>query len=632
MSNLKGNEDLVADYLGEAGDYLEQMNRILLSLSEQGEAWPVETTNELFRAAHSLKGLSACFGYERTNKVTHQLESLLSAVRAGKLRPTGVIVRVMFDAIDLVTNLTAEIASSGQESIVIELVLTELERALATAEGSSPVAAAVDAGAAKGKAEAAAQTAAEKAAAEANETVRVRMDRLDRMVNLTGELVVARSRFQLVTRQLRPLQRMGEMAVVCQDVVRALGELEAGASRRGAEGGSESATIDRLLELSQRLQSGFSDLTGVGRVLRDLDDVAYDFDGVVGGIHEAVLQLRMVPLDSVFRRLQRVVRDTAETLGKPVEFNVTGGETQIDKRVADELVNPLVHMLRNSVDHGLESQEKRQQAGKSLRGQIEVRSYQRGSSVVIEVRDDGGGIDPQRMLAKAVEIGLLTPEDAAAMPPREAQRLIFAPGFSTAKQVTEVSGRGMGMDIIAASIKRLRGSLELTSEVGKGTCFTVQLPPSMSILSSLLLQVRGTMFALPLTEVREIVELSRVSVQHVQSRKMIVVRDRPMPLVLLPETYRFQAGGEQIADGVGEGQHAIVFGFQGNEVALGVDRLVGKEDLVIKPLCPELAAVRGLAGMAIRGDGKVTLILDPCGFAEFALARHQSVPLPAVTG
>ena len=205
------------------------------------------------------------------------------------------------------------------------------------------------------------------------------------------------------------------------------------------------------------------------------------------------------------------------------------------------------------------------------------------------------------------------------MSPADAQRLIFAPGFSTAQQVTEVSGRGMGMDIVASSIKKLRGTFDLTSTVGQGTTFTIQLPPSMSILSSLLIEVRGTMFALPLTEVREIVELARLRTHRVQGRPTIVVRDQPMPLVSLPATYRFAA--PRVETPASAPQHAIVFGFGHTQIALGVDRLLGKEDLVIKPVCAELATVQGLAGMAIRGDGRVTLILDPTSFAEFALGR-----------
>ena len=648
MGANNGNEDLIADYLGEAHDYLEQLNRILLALSDQDGAWPADKVNELFRSAHSLKGLSACFGFERTNKVTHQLESLMSLVRDGKLAPTAAIVRTMFDAIDLVTSLTAEIAAGGGEQKSIIGVLDDLQRALTVpdvappaglATAAAPVVAdpsplpagdAAPAAAAKSAASAA-KPAADKpveagggGGADANETVRVRMERLDNLVNLTGELVVARSRVQLVARQLRPLQRLRELGVAGAELSRGLAGLRAG---HGAAGAAE--LLERLDETARRLHAGLEELSGIGRVLRDVDDVTYDFDGVVGGIHEAVLQLRMVPLDTVFRRLQRAVRDTAEVVGKQVDFQVAGGETQIDKRVADELVNPLVHVLRNAVDHGLEPADQRRKVGKSERGHVAVRSFQRGSSVVIEVRDDGAGIDPARVLAKAVDLGLVTREEAAVMAPQEAQRLIFAPGFSTAKQVTEVSGRGMGMDIVAAAIKKLRGSLDLRSEVGVGTTITVQLPPSMSILTSLLLEVRGTMFALPLTEAREIVELARAQVQQVQQRPVILVRQRPVPLVRLPEAYRFPADA---ATGVGRDvgdapAHAVVFGYPGSEVALGVDRLVGKEDLVIKPLCAELAGVPGLAGMAIRGDGKVTLILDPTGFAEFAAARHHALAL-----
>jgi two-component system chemotaxis sensor kinase CheA len=632
MTNSKQNADLVADYLGEAHDYLEQMNKILLALDEGGQPWAKESVTELFRSAHSLKGLSACFGFERTNAVTHELETLLTLVRDGKLNPTPAIVRAMFSAIDLVQHLAVEIASSCTENVPIDLVMAELAQAARAPEASAPAAPGSPAagkpavGVAKAEKSDKAGAAEKGGAADANETVRVRMDRLDKMVNLTGELVVTRSRLQLVVRQLRSLQRLHELGTIVGELSHGVAEL-AGLQQAPERLHQDlPRLLERLQDQSARLQAGHGELVGTGRVLRDLDDTAYDLDGVVGGIHEAVLAVRMVPLDTVFRRLQRVVRDTADHLQKQVDFEVAGGDTQIDKRVADELVNPLVHMLRNSVDHGLEDHQTRERAGKPRRGTVRVRSFQRGSSVVIEVGDDGGGIDPQRVLKKAVETGLVTADEAAAMTPQQAQRLVFAPGFSTAKQVTEVSGRGMGMDIVAASIKRLRGSLDLVSEVGTGTTFTIQLPPSMSILSSLLLEVRGTMFALPLTEVREIVELSRARVHQVQSRRVIVVRDRPMPLVHLPETYRFAAPAAEV-DAV-PAEHAVVFGYPGSEIALAVDRLLGKEDLVIKPLCSELTAVRGLAGMAIRGDGKVTLILEPAGFAEYALEPRASAAVP----
>jgi two-component system chemotaxis sensor kinase CheA len=624
-----GNEDLIADYLGEAHDYLEQLNTILMELADLEDGWPDDRANDMFRSAHSLKGLSACFGFEATSTVTHHMESLLSKVREGTLAPTQGIVRALFDSIDCLTNLTAEIAAGGQEGAAPQLLVEELQRLCSGAGAASPKEVVKKISAA-GAGDTPPKAAGVMAQSDANETVRVRMDRLDLMVNLTGELVVARSRFQLVTQLLRPLQRLDEMGLAWREAQGSMDELRAMAQAQSQDMGRLPALVDRMSEQMQRFNSNWQDLHGVGRVLRDLDDVAYDLDSVVGGIHEAVLQLRMVPLDSVFRRLQRVARDTAETVGKAINFEVTGGDTQIDKRVADELINPLVHMLRNSIDHGFETAEERKASGKSERGCLSVKSFQRGSSVVIEIRDDGRGIDPVRMVKKVTELGLMTPEEANAMSPREAQRQIFAAGFSTAAEVTEVSGRGMGMDIVAATIKSLRGSIELESVVGVGTCFTIQLPPSMSILASLLIEVGDTMFALPLTEVREIIELTEDRLHSVQTKPVVIVRDQPMPFVLLPETYRFAHG---VLSGKQESKpaHAIVFGYAGNEIVLGVDRLVGKEDLVIKPLCAELTSVPGLAGMAIRGDGKVTLILDPSGFADFAMSRQRS-PRPDKRG
>lgn len=622
MTAQQGNADLIADYLGEANDYLEQLSKVLLQLAEGDGLWPTERVVELFRSAHSLKGLSACFGFERTNQVTHELENLLVLVRDGKLVPSPGLVKAMFAAIDMVGHLTAEIASGGHEHAETQLLLETL-KAAATARDvgvKAAVAASLEPGAG-------CAAVATPPTGEANETVRVRMDRLDRMVNLTGELVITRSRLHLVTRQMRSLQRVAELSAEAAELQHGIDALECFAVAVGPHGPALTRLREQLSASAQLLHGGLHELQGIGKVLRELDETTYDLDGAVGGIHEAVLQLRMVPLDSVFRRLQRVVRDTAEVVGKLVTLEIAGGDTQIDKRVADELVNPLVHILRNAVDHGIELPADRVAAGKPPQGHIRVGAFQRGSSVVIEVRDDGRGIDPQRLLAKAVEKGILTAEEAAATSPEMAQRLIFAPGFSTAAVVTEVSGRGMGMDIVLATIKALRGSLDLASEVGSGTRFTIQLPPSMSILSSLLLEVRGTMFALPLTEVREIVELSTLRQHVVQGRPTIVVRNQPMPLVRLPSTYRFPGDNQSAAEL--EPQHAVLFGSGEQLVALAVDRLLGKEDLVLKPLCSELQRVPGLAGMAIRGDGRVTLILDPIGFAEHALGQRRIRTQPA---
>ncbi|MFO1077776.1 MAG: chemotaxis protein CheA [Planctomycetota bacterium] len=609
------NLDLVADYLGEAHDYLDGLNRILLELADGDGTWAADKVNELFRSAHSLKGLSACFGFERSNAVTHELEGLLVLVRDGKRVPDTRVVRALFDAIDLVQHLTSEIAATGHEHAEVQLVIDHLKVA-ATAAPEDPAV-----GGAASPQQARARTAAaaggEAAGKEANETVRVRMDRLDRMVNLTGELVITRSRFRLVAQKLRSMHRLCEMAAAVTELGHDLAAIDR-VDFAATPADELRAMCARVRAEADQLAQGFAEVVQASRSLRELETAANDLDTVVGSIHEAVLQLRMVPLDTVFRRLQRTVRDTAEAVGKQVDLEMDGGDTQIDKRIADELVNPLVHILRNAVDHGLEPNAGRLEAGKPPRGKVRVGSRQQGSSVVIEVTDDGRGIDPARVLAKAVEKGLITAEAAATMSPDDARRLILMPGFSTATVVTEVSGRGMGMDIVESSIKRLRGSLELESTLGKGTTFRISLPPSMSILSSLLLHVRGTMFALPMTEVREIVELARHERHSVQQRPTIIVREQPIPLVTLPATYAFPS---TMAEAENDPAHAIVFGNGSSCIALAVESVVGKEDLVVKPLCTELTEVEGLAGMALRGDGSVTLILDPTSFSDLALRR-----------
>ncbi|MBK8099794.1 MAG: chemotaxis protein CheA [Planctomycetes bacterium] len=593
------NADLIADYLGEANDYLERLSTELLSLENEGltEA----RVNELFRAAHSLKGLSACFGFERTNALTHRLESLLARMQRGEIVPDAPVIRLMFDAVDLLAELTAEVGAVGREGAEIELVGARLDAIGSTASPTDLVArAAVEVN----EMRAAAPTS--KPRSEETETVRVKMERLDRLINMTGELVIARSRFQLATRAMQSLPRSRDLELIAAELV------------AGLEGlvGEADARAGSLLQRARRLQTGLHALDATQRVSKDLEDATYDLEGIVSGIHGAVLEVRLVPLESLFRRLQRVVRDTCEAVDKQVDVEFVGGDTQLDKRVADELMNPLVHLVRNAIDHGLERGDVREAAGKGKAGRLSISGVQRGNSVVIEVADDGGGIDPARVTKKALETGLLTAEQAAALSPEEAQRLIFKPGFSTAGRVTEVSGRGMGMDIVESTIKKLRGNLDLTSTVGQGSVFQIQLPPSVSILACLLVRARATTFAVPLAEVQEIVPLPQEGAT-VQGRRVVLVRRQPIPVVAMDELFRFPALTPAEAR-ANHATHAVIVQTGRQPVAVSVEALVGKEDLVIKPLCAELQDVRGLAGMAVRGDGAVTLILDGGAIAELA--------------
>jgi two-component system chemotaxis sensor kinase CheA len=650
----ESNADLIADYLGEAKDYLEKLNEKLMLL-EDGVP-PPELVNELFRSAHSLKGLSACFGFDRTKLLTHRLENLLSAIKRGDLVPEPVLVRTMFDAVDVLEALTSEIASAGVESTSIEDYLGRLDAAcqatsvvIAVTAAPAPTvgaAAALASGppvtdtttstsatsvtpksATKGKDTPTVERAKHDGATNGadtrkqvpnmeTETVRVSMERLDKLLNMTGELVIARSRFQLACKTLQSLPRIRDVELLVQDLVRGL--------EQDLDGEQSEACTQRLARLRQqgkRLSTAMQDLGGLTAFGRDLEEATYDMEGIVGGLHTAVLETRLVPLDAVFRRLQRVVRDTAEHAGKEVQVEFHGGDTQVDKKVADELQNPLVHLVRNAIDHGLEAPQQRLAAGKPRQGKLVLRGIQLGSTVVVEIADDGAGIDPQRVAKKAIEVGILGAEQAATMSEPELQRLIFRPGFSTAQKVTELSGRGMGMDIVEAAMKKLRGSIELDSHVGKGTRFAIQLPPSVSILACLLLQSRGTTFAVPLTEVREIVRLDPERVVSVQGRAVVVVREKPLPIYGLDELFTFVRG---TSEATGEVGHAIVLQSSRFPCALRVDRLLGKEDLVMKPLCHELSHARGLAGMAVRGDGCVTLILDPSSLGEGQIASGRT--------
>jgi two-component system chemotaxis sensor kinase CheA len=638
---VETNADLIADYLGEAKDYLEQLNEKLMLLGDGVP--PPELVNEMFRSAHSLKGLSACFGFERTTMLTHRLENLLSAIKRGDLVPEPVLVRTMFDAVDVLDALTTEISQSGSEQTKIEEHVLQLDEACgnrATAVAIASAGGIVDSAATATGTDAVHAPAANSAAMPAvvangptaigpgsnipvaaalgeqrkqgalaeTETVRVSMDRLDKLLNMTGELVIARSRFQLACKLLQSMPRIRDLELLVQDVARGIEETF---NARAPE--VREMQVQRLRGQSKRLSTSMQEFSGLVNFGRDIEEATNDLEGITGDLHTAVLETRLVPLEAVFRRLQRVVRDTAEHAGKEVAVEFLGGDTQVDKKVADELLNPLVHLVRNSIDHGIETPDRRIAAGKPRQGKLLLRGTQLGSTVVVAIEDDGAGIDPQRVAKKAIEVAAITKEQAAGMSDAELQRLIFRAGFSTAQQVTELSGRGMGMDIVETAVKKLRGVIELDSVVGKGTRFSIQLPPSVSILACLLLESRGTTFAIPLAEVREIVRLLPERLESVQGRSVVCVRERPLPIYGLDELFTFVRGTTLAGD---QPAHAVVLQSGRFPCALRVDRLLGKEDLVMKPLCHELAHVRGLAGMAVRGDGCVTLILDPSSLGD----------------
>jgi two-component system, chemotaxis family, sensor kinase CheA len=367
--------------------------------------------------------------------------------------------------------------------------------------------------------------------------------------------------------------------------------------------------------------------------------VARSFDRKLGEVQDAVLDVRMVPLSQVFDKLGVIVRQLGRDQDKEVELTVRGGETEVDKLIAEDIADPLVHLVRNAVDHGLEPRDQRLVKRKSPAAKITIEAYQKGNQVVVEVRDDGRGIDTARVRQAAIERGVLSERQASEMSRLELFQLIFLPGFSTRASANDVSGRGVGLDVVKTNVQRLGGAVEVTSELDKGTTFTITLPITLAIIGALVFTTRGRTLALPLAAVQEVVKLEPRALRTIEGREVLDLRGGTLSLCRVADLFfprgphgSGPAGGARDASSVerqghtrtssAELQHVIVLYVGNRRLGLLVDRLIGQQDIVIKPLGPSLAQVRGIAGATDLGDQRLVLVLDAGGLLDEVLSVH----------
>ncbi len=458
-----------------------------------------------------------------------------------------------------------------------------------------------------------------------SETVRVEVDRLDHLMNLAGELVLNKARFVEITRGLEEVYRSSNAELLAADTLDRLDSILLG--MEGAGGSAAGVSAERWVSQVRRLRENFRE------ILEELDQVRqgrerlnamaeaiHHLGRVSDGIQKGVLETRMVPIGPLFDRFQRVVRDLRVSSDKEVVLRVEGDKTELDKRMIDELADPLVHMVRNSVDHGLEPPALREAAGKPRAGTVLLAASHRGNSVVITVSDDGRGIDCQRVRAKAVAKGLLTDEEAKRLSDRQIVPYIFHPGLSTAEAITDISGRGVGMDIVKSRIENLNGQVEVRTELGQGTTFTIRLPLTLAIMPVLSVRVCGEAYAIPLDHLDEIVEVHDDRIYRVHGRRSIEVRGRVIALIGLRELFRASNPLKtQAGEPLGNGKLTVVVVSDGEStIGLIVDQLLGMQEAVLKSLEKNFRPVPGLSGASILGDGRVSLILDIEALIEMA--------------
>jgi two-component system chemotaxis sensor kinase CheA len=534
-------EALVQAFVAEAGDILAAMEQQLLALEARPD--DDETVHSLFRGAHTLKGSGALVSFDAVRDLAHTLEDLLERVRSKTLRVSDGLVSLLLRAVDLLRTAVAEgAAGRTATSAEAEAFREQLCRAAeGKATGAGLVAAARPAPAA---------AVAQAPAATAARTLRVDVAKLDKMINLSGEIAISRGR----------LDDMLERRV--------------------------SLTVDEILEAHREAD----------RLYLDLQDL--------------IMQARMVPLGPTFQQHLRTVRDLAAAEHKQVRLVLEGEDVEVDTAVVEHIRDPLMHMVRNAIDHAMELPAERQARGKDPCGRLTLRAFHEGALVVIQVADDGAGLDRERIVRHAVEKGLVGV--GAPLMDDEVYELIFEPGFSTREQVTDVSGRGVGMDVVRRNVEALRGSVSVESELGRGTTITLRFPLTLAIIEGFRVVVAGEVYILPLEAVAECVELPAGSDRG--RCGVLNLRGEPLPFLRLRD--HFQLGGDAPPR-----ENVVVVQHAGARVGLTVDSLLGESQTVIKPLGRMFQGVRGISGSAILGDGRVALILDIAGLLRETLKR-----------
>lgn len=543
-NELNQDPQLIQDFLVEAREHLTNVEGRLLEI-EQG-VHTAETLNSAFRSFHTLKGLAGFLDFAVLQEVAHEVESLLDMARNGNLVLRSATVDIVLqsgDYLGLWLNYIESVSNGKPGTIPADPApLVAQIRAAAVPESeaepdqellSDP----------SGDTNAQAEVVATGGRRSESSLVKVDTSKLDYLVDMVGELVIAQS-------MLRHNPEIGGVQ-------------------------------------SPRMQRDIAQLT---RITTDVQKTA--------------MAMRMVPIGQLFRRMTRLVRDLARKTGKQADLELIGEDVQLDRNIVEELADPLVHMLRNSMDHGVEGPAERIAAGKSPAGRVRLKASHQAGLIVIELSDDGRGLNKQKILQKAVERGIVKPD--AQLSDSEIYQLIFEPGFSTAEKVTDVSGRGVGMDVVRRNIGKLRGRIEIVSSSGTGTTFLLKLPLTLAIIDGLVVVVGQDRYIVPIFAVREIIRPARENLFTVEGRgEMAMVRQKLLPVVRLSRRLGVAAKSEDPCDGL------MIVGESDNKTfCLLVDALAGKQEVVIKSLGVTFQDVRGIAGGAILGDGRVGLILD----------------------
>jgi len=583
-------QEIIDEFIVESSELMDHVIQDIVTIEQSQDE---EMINGIFRAVHTIKGTSSFLGFNTLSELAHKAEDVLGLVRKGEKSIDQEAADILLESFDLIKMIIDDIRSQGTEKQNTASVLEKLK------------------GLMEGK----------KQKTEASITPSVPVEEEKKKIGeiLLEEKIITKSELDDVLKKQKKDKdkKIGE--IVVEEKLVTEGQLKNILTKQKTANKEEQSIridvkkLDELMNLVGELVLGKNRLILVNSLAKkeDTSDVVFDnladitnyIEAITNELQLSVMRARLVPISKVFNKIPRMVRDLCGEFKKDIELKVEGEETELDRSLIEALVDPMVHIIRNSIDHGIELPDERERKGKNKKGLLTIRAYNEGNHVIIDIFDDGKGINMQAVKDKVKEKGLMTDSELASLSPKEAMNLIFIPGLSTAQKVTSVSGRGVGMDVVKTNIEKMNGQAYIDSEEGQWTKLTIKLPLTLAIMRALIVKVEDELFAIPLNTVTELVKLKEGLIKTVDKNEVMVLRKAVIPLVDLLRT--FSINKEENKDG-----YVIICNVGEKTVGIKVHSVVGQEEVVIKPLGEFLKNIKGISGATIRGDGKVILILD----------------------
>ena len=640
-------QEILEDFLVEAFELIEQIDHDLIELEARPD--DLELLNSIFRVAHTVKGSSSFLNFDVLTKLTHKMEDVLNKARHGELQITPDIMDVVLESVDKMKTLLNCIRDNGNDTAIgmdIEPICARLAAVAdgtavqnsvsPTPEQSTPQAATPEQAAPSEPAQATpAEQAAPQAAPSMANQPEIDVNSLsDAEVEAEIERLLKIRKAEDTARRAQKAQNPATPSPAPKPAPKPATPPPAAKKVPAAGGANSPAAMEQTIRVEVKRLDQLMNLSGElvlskNRLLTIYDELQERYDGeqfldklnqvanslsiITTDIQLAVMKTRMQPVSKVFSKFPRIVRDLSRELGKQIELEISGEETELDKSIIEEIGDPIMHMIRNSCDHGVEDPAARAAAGKSEKGVVQLKAYNEGNHIIIEIADDGKGMDPDMLKVKCIEKNLITEKEADQMSDKEAFALIFKPGFSTAQKVTSVSGRGVGMDVVKTNIEKLNGIIEIDSEPGKGSVFKLKIPLTLAIMQSLLVGAQEEYYAIPLASVMETIRVPIESIYTIEGKNVLRLRDEVISLVRLADVFNVKQVFESDSQA-----YVVIIGVAEAKLGVIIDTLVGQEEIVIKSMGDYLQNIPGIAGATIRGDGRVTLIVDVSSMMNLA--------------